>query len=127
MSARTIIAAPVIWFGSWLWLLIGLLRMRSRGAVFVGLVWEIKKGPKRPHVHRLHSGWPQPPGAMHLGTTTIRSLVIILRIYLLGLPKGCANIAIRPRMSRQWRVQRDFWKLSGLPGIRRVRKCCNDT
>src|SRR5689334_25236857 len=52
MSARTIIAAPVIWFGSWLWLLIGLLRMRIswRGLRWSGL-WSWsgfgnKKGPE---------------------------------------------------------------------------------
>src|SRR5262249_54596362 len=46
MSARTIIAAPVIWFGSWLWLLIGLLRMRIswRGLRWSGL--GNKKGPE---------------------------------------------------------------------------------
>src|SRR4249920_569124 len=39
--------------------------------------------------------------------------------------KGCANIATRPRMSRQGRIPRDFREISGLQAVRRVRKCCN--
>ena len=51
----------------------------------------------------------------------------MLRMWSARLPKGCANIATQPRMSRQWRIPRDFSEISGLPGIRRVRKCCNGT
>src|SRR5947208_13183192 len=56
MRARTIIAAPVIWFGSWLLSLIGLLRMRCCQRLSC-LVREIKKAPKRAHAHRLSCGW----------------------------------------------------------------------
>src|SRR6185369_15598728 len=96
-----------------------------RGADFVGLVWEIKKGPQEAPCAPPELEWPQPPGAMHLGTTTIRSLAIILRICLLRLPKGCANIASPTRMSRQSRFPRDFRQISPVPGIRRERICCS--
>ena len=49
-------------------------------------------------------GWPQPPPAVRLGTTTIRSLVIILRILRLEHPKGCAVIPPSPRKSREGRL-----------------------
>src|SRR6185312_6086709 len=80
------------------------------GAAFFGFEFfeGIKKGPERPHAHRLNLGWPQPPPAVRLGTTTIRSLVIILRILRLGLPKGCAVIPPRARKSREGRRSRDF-------------------
>jgi hypothetical protein len=52
MSARTIIAAPVIWFGSWLLLVIGLLRMRCCQRLLSVVAREIKKAPKRAHAHR---------------------------------------------------------------------------
>src|SRR3954464_15420052 len=108
MSARTIIAAPVIWFGSWLLSVMicsgCAVPARLRRFGFKG----IKKGPQRPHAHRLNVGWPQPPPAVRLGTTTIRSLVIILRIWRLRLPKGCAVIPPGPRKSREGRPHRDF-------------------
>src|SRR6478672_777853 len=109
MSARTIIAAPVIWFGSWL-LSVMACSGCAAGAAFFGFEFfeGIKKGPERPHAHRLNLGWPQPPPAVRLGTTTIRSLVIILRILRLGLPKGCAVIPPRARKSREGRRSRDF-------------------
>src|SRR5206468_4475335 len=72
----------------------------------------IKKGPERPHAHRLNLGWPQPPPAVRLGTTTIRSLVIILRIRGLELPKGCAVIPSAPRKSREGRPYRNFGSLA---------------
>src|SRR5665213_845416 len=52
---------------------------------------ENKKGPKRPPCTPPEFEWPQPSPAVRLGTTTIRSLVIILRIRPTELPKGCAN------------------------------------
>src|SRR6476620_8696734 len=109
MSARTIIAAPVIWFGSWL-LSVMACSGCAAGAAFFGFgrFKGIKKGPQRPHAHRLNLGWPQPPPAGRLGTTTIRSLVIILRILQLELPKGCAVIPPGPRKSREGRLYRDF-------------------
>src|SRR5437879_6774258 len=146
MSARTIIAAPVIWFGSWL-LSVMVCSGCAAGAAFFGfeflerdyvssklhlalssclsmifsenrfplfriMLQGIKKGPERPHAHRLNLGWPQPPPAVRLGTTTIRSLVIILRIRRLGLPKGCAVIPPSPRKSREGRFQRDLGRLA---------------
>src|ERR1700744_1480628 len=85
MSARTIIAAPVIWFGSgglslMVFVLLGLLVFASGN----------KKGPREAHAPRPNVGGRQPPPAVRLGTTTIRSLVIILRIGGARLPKGCA-------------------------------------
>src|SRR5258705_7367447 len=80
----------------------------NRFPLFRIMLQGIKKGPKRPHAHRLNLGWPQPPPAVRLGTTTIRSLVIILRIRLLGLPKGCAVIPPGPRKSREGRHFRDL-------------------
>jgi hypothetical protein len=61
----------------------GLLPDRAVGvSVFLGLflLREIKKGPKRPHAHRPNLDGSQPSPAVRLGTTAIRSLVIILRI-----------------------------------------------
>src|SRR5436190_21655223 len=113
MSARTIIAAPVIWFGSWLLSVMicsgCAVPARLRRFGFKG----IKKGPERPHAHRLNLGWPQPPPAVRLGTTTIRSLVIILRIRRLGLPKGCAVIPPSPRKSREGVNERDLGSVAG--------------
>src|SRR3954464_12294529 len=86
----------------------GLLRMRCPSAASSFSVLGNKKGPQRPHAHRLNLGWPQPPPAVRLGTTTIRSLVIILRIWRLRLPKGCAVIPPGPRKSREGRPHRDF-------------------
>src|ERR1700733_1464635 len=70
--------------------------MAGSGCALFGATWsfrflENKKGPKRPHAHRPFSGWPQPAPAVRLGTTRIRSLVILLLISALGLPKGCAE------------------------------------
>src|SRR5437879_13917371 len=113
MSARTIIAAPVIWFGSWL-LSVMVCSGCAAGAAFFGFEFfssffkGIKKGPERPHAHRLNLEWPQPAPAVRLGTTTTRSLVIMLRILRLGLPKGCAVIPPDPRKSREGRFQRGF-------------------
>ena len=68
-------------------ILIALLR-----GLFVSVrSWEIKRGPKRPHAHRLNLDGVQPSPAMRPGTTTISSLVIILRMRPAKLPKGCAN------------------------------------
>ncbi|HLZ03797.1 MAG TPA: hypothetical protein VKR55_16815, partial [Bradyrhizobium sp.] len=50
-----------------------------------------KKGPQEAHAHRPYLDGSQPPPAVRLGTTAMRSLVIILRIERLGLPKGCAK------------------------------------
>src|ERR1700720_1006749 len=93
-------AAPVIWFGSWLWALMAF----SGGAVaarsFRWGFWKIKRGPRGP-MHTAEFEWPQPSPAVRLGTTTISSLVILLRIWQLGLPKGCAVISAEPQMSRE--------------------------
>src|SRR3954469_8956596 len=59
--------------------------------VVVSVFWKIKKGPRGPMHTARFSGWPQPSPAVRLGTTTIRSLVILLRISWLGLLKGCAD------------------------------------
>src|ERR1700710_2343764 len=129
MSARTIIAAPVIWFGSWLLLsviavFLGLLRIRccqrpSFGCENLGN----KKGPQRPHAHRPNVDGLQPPPAVRLGTTTIRSLVIILRIRGLGLPKGCAGYTARSPEVKGRRRSARFCEFSGVPAFRRVRIC----
>src|SRR5947209_9836925 len=108
MSARTIIAAPVIWFGSWLLSVMACSGCAVASGFFGFEFLGNKKGPERPHAHRLNLGWPQPPPAVRLGTTTIRSLVIILRIRRLGLLKGCAVIPPSPRKSREGRRSRDL-------------------
>jgi hypothetical protein len=77
----------------------GWLRLRLAGATWSS-VFENKKGPKRPHAHRLFSGWPQPSPAVRLGTTTIRSLVILLRIWRLKLLEGCAD-----HTGQRWKVK----------------------
>src|ERR1700730_13463843 len=82
---------------------------------------ENKKGPKRPHAHRPNLGWPQPSPAVRLGTTRISSLVILLRICLLELPKGCAVISASPQMSREVGTTRMICKLSGVFYLRRGR------
>src|SRR3981189_1375678 len=123
MSARTIIAAPVIWFGSWLLSVItcflGLLRIRCCERPSFGLEnLGNKKGPQRPHAHRPNFDGLQPPPAVRLGTTTIRSLVIILRIRGLGLPKGCAGYTARSPEVKGRRRSAQFSQLSGVPVIR---------
>jgi hypothetical protein len=72
----------------------GLCPGRAVGSgLFLGLflLRKIKKGPRRPHAHRPNWDGSQPSPAVRLGTTTIRSLVIILHIEGARLPKGCAN------------------------------------
>src|SRR5471032_3321674 len=100
ISARTIIAAPVISLGSWLLLSL----MAGSGCALFGATLSVdlenKKGPKRPHAHRPVLGWPQPAPAVRLGTTRIRSLVILLRILPLGLSKGCAE-----HTGQTWKVK----------------------
>src|SRR3954469_11021446 len=64
ISARTIIAAPVIWFGSWLLLLMafsgGLLSAASFSCVF----GQIKRGPRGPlHTARIWMASAIPGGA----------------------------------------------------------------
>src|SRR5260221_3410653 len=113
-------AAPLIWFGSWL-----LSLMAGSGCAVYCAVSSVgdlenKKGPKRPPCTPPEFGWPQPSPAVRLGTTTIRSLVIILRIRPLGLPKGCANIAANPGKSREGGTQREYFKLSEVSAVRRV-------
>jgi hypothetical protein len=89
-------AAPVIWLGFWLVSLMAYSGFAAPGGLFVFGSGN-KKGPKRPHAHRLNLDGRQPSPAVRLGTTTIRSLVIILRIAPAILPKGCANhIDVRP-------------------------------
>jgi hypothetical protein len=51
---------------------------------------------------------------MRLGTTIIRSLVIILRIDRLGLPKGCANILLKRRKSSRRQPIALKWTLAAL-------------
>src|SRR3978361_1326399 len=123
-----ILGAPVIWFGSWLLsvmtVFLDLLRIRccQRPSVGFGNLGN-KKGPQRPHAHRPNVDGLQPPPAVRLGTTTIRSLVIILRIRGLGLPKGCAGYTARsPEVKGRRRLAR-FSELSGVPAFRRVRIC----
>src|SRR6185437_3605347 len=61
----------------------GLCPGRAVGSgLFLGLLLlrKIKKGPRRPHAHRPDWDGRQPSPAVRLGTTMIRSLVIILRI-----------------------------------------------
>src|SRR5215207_4162429 len=64
MSARTIIAAPVIWFGSWL-----LSVMVCSGCAVPARLrqfrfWEIKKGPRGPmHTARIWMASATPGGA----------------------------------------------------------------
>ena len=81
--------------------------------VWVGS-WEIKKGPKRPRAHRLNLDGVQPSPAMRLGTTTISSFVIILRMRPTKLPKGCANHSGRgPKVKGNGREGYDFATLAG--------------
>src|SRR5271165_7138941 len=122
-------AAPVIWFGSWLLsvmtcsLACSLARLPDalclRG-FFQFPFREIKKGLEGAPCTPPEFEWPQPSPAVRLGTTTIRSLVIILRIWQLKLPKDCAVIAAIARMSRQGRARRDVGRLAG---FRRFGEC----
>src|SRR5258708_12842209 len=75
--------------------------MACSGCAFVARLFSVgfrenKKGPKRPHAHRLNLGGPQPSPAVRLGTTTISSLVVLLLIWPPVLPKGYANHAGAP-------------------------------
>src|ERR1700709_2556129 len=88
-------AAPVIWLGSWL-----LSLMACSGCAAVARFLQLdarknKKGPEEAPCTPPVCGWPQPPPAVRLGTTTIRSLVIILRMRGLLLPKGCAKHSVQ--------------------------------
>src|SRR6202011_3077063 len=95
-------AAPVIWFGSWfLSLMAGSGYALLRG--FFSWVFGKYKGAQEAPCTPPEFGWPQPSPAVRLGTTTIRSLVIILRIWPLGLPKGCANHSDQTSEVKAWR------------------------
>src|SRR6516225_6444594 len=79
-----------------------------------------KKGPEEAHAHRLNLDGVQPSPAMRLGTTTISSLVIILRICRVRLPKGCANHSDRKlKVKRNGQQGLRFDYFSGLPAVRR--------
>jgi len=95
-------------------LMVSILIALSRGLfVWVGS-WEIKKGPKRPRAHRLNLDGVQPSPAMRLGTTTISSFVIILRMRPTKLPKGCANHSGRgPKVKGNGQEGYDFATLAG--------------
>src|SRR3979411_2671049 len=80
---------------------------------------ENKKGPKRPHAHRPYVGWPQPPPAVRLGTTRIKSLVILLRISSLRLPKGCAEHSGQTRKVKGRRPMA-LAEISGVRGVGRA-------
>src|SRR5258708_1771992 len=58
-------------------------------------------------------GWPQPPPAVRLGTTTISSLVILLRIDGSDFPKVARNIPAGPQKSRQGRKLPSSASLAG--------------
>src|SRR6516225_10526651 len=60
-----------------------------------------KKGPEEAHAHRLNLDGVQPSPAMRLGTTTISSLVIILRICRLDFPKVARTIATESSKSSE--------------------------
>src|ERR1700730_773963 len=106
-------AAPVIWFGSWfLSLMAGSGYAICCAASSVGFL-ENKKGAQEAPCTPPEFGWPQPSPAVRLGTTTIRSLVILLRIWPTELPKGCANIAANPGKSREGRTKRLIHSLAG--------------
>src|SRR5882724_11322424 len=112
-------AAPLIWFGSWL-----LSLMAGSGCAVCCAVSSVgdlenKKGPKRPPCTPPEFGWPQPSPAVRLGTTTIRSLVILLRMWQVRLLEDCANIAAKPQKSRQGGHEALELELSGVPDIRR--------
>src|ERR1700733_4597275 len=96
--------------------------MAGSGCALFGATWsfrflENKKGPKRPHAHRPIMGWPQPAPAVRLGTTTIRSLVILLLISALRLPKGCAEHTGQTRKVKgMWPIC-VTWRLAGFGGL----------
>ena len=84
--------------------------------VWRGLRWSglgNKKGPEEAPCAPPEFGWPQPPPAVHLGTTTIRSLVIMLRICPLRLPKGCAKHSHPAPNVKARAIPRDFGRLAG--------------
>src|SRR5882724_4654662 len=117
-------AAPVIWFGSWLFSL-----MACSGSGFCRLfgleLWEIKKGPKRP---------PRTPPEFGMASATPGGAPGYDENQEFGnnithagahFPKDCAKIATKPVKSRQGAVQTRFLELSGVPAVRRVGICCN--
>src|ERR1700681_2033007 len=123
MSARTIIAAPLIWFGSWLLSVMRCSLACSGCAVPARLrqfqFWEIKKGPRGPmHTARIWMASAIPGGApgydydkefgnniTHLAARTSQRL----RVYSCQTPE----VKGRPHLAR-------FVEFSGVPGVRRV-------
>src|ERR1700730_10411098 len=112
-------AAPVIWFGSWfLSLMAGSGYAICCAASSVGFL-ENKKGAQEAPCTPPEFGWPQPSPAVRLGTTTIRSLVILLRIWPLGLLEDCANHSNHTPKVKARRHEALNLNLSRVPVVRR--------
>src|SRR3954447_9314709 len=95
ISARTIIAAPVIWFGSWLWSLMACSGC-SVASGFLGVVREIKKGLKRAPAHRLMWMASAIPGGAP-GYHDDKEFGNFVTHGPCLLPKGCADHSLGPR------------------------------
>src|SRR5258707_627115 len=94
----------------------GLVRMRAASAASSVGSLENKNGAQMAHAHRPNLGWPQPSPAVRLATTTISSLVILLRIWPPRLPKGCARYSSPTREVKTGVPQRDLGSLAGFFG-----------
>ncbi|MGY3368289.1 hypothetical protein ACVWZL_005414 [Bradyrhizobium sp. GM2.4] len=65
-----------------------------------------------------HVDGSYPPPAVCLGTTAIRSLVIMLRMAGARLPKGCAkHSGQRPDVKAMRPFPRDFGSVAVFPGL----------
>src|SRR4051794_40402785 len=95
ISARTIIAAPVIWFGSWLWSLMACSGCAVASG-FLCLVREIKKGLKRARAHRLMWMASAIPGGAprYHHDKKLGNFIAHLRCHL---PEGCADHSPGPQ------------------------------
>src|SRR4029079_8624361 len=112
MSARTIIAAPVIWFGSWLLSVMACSGCAVPARLRQFQFWEIKKGPRGPmHTARIWMASATPRGAP--GADYDKEFGNNITHLMLRLAKGCAVIPPDPRKSREGRRQRDFGSLAG--------------
>ena len=123
MSARTIIAAPVIWFGSWLLSVMACSGCAVPARLRQFQFWEIKKGPRGPmHTARIWMASATPGGApgydydKEFGNNITHS-----RVHTCQRLRGYT--AQSPKVKGRTPIAR-LRQLSGVPGVRRVGFLC---
>src|ERR1700688_3644850 len=117
------LAAPVIWLGSWLFSLMA----GSGCAVFARLsqleVRKIKRGPRGPmHTARMWMALAIPGGAP--GYDDDKKFGNFVTHIAAQTSQRLREHSDEPRKVKGSRRCARFWEISGVPGVRREQKCC---